>query len=210
MSTQKNLKNWELNDNPLKERIKLLMSPDEIEKPYSFASRVGLSKSTFTGIWIEGRDSLHKSTIDKICTATGANPAWLATGIGEPFESPDTINKPVQKEAPSINKLNTNKLTKALETAERALEITNSTMKPEQYAALIASLYFTEQSNGENQKLLVACTKLIQTALKETQRTMSPSSKSELISVIYNYYIGEQWSIDSISSTLNQLIKSVN
>ena len=86
MSTQKNLKNWELKNNSLKERIEFLMTPEELEKPYSFASRVGLPKGTFTGIWVNGRQSLHKSTIDRICQATGANAGWLATGHGQPYD----------------------------------------------------------------------------------------------------------------------------
>lgn len=206
MSTQNNENNCELKNNPLKQRIEKLMTPEELKKPYAFATRIGLSKGTFTGIWKDGRDSLHKSTIDKICAATGANAAWLATGIGEVF-----LDDKIKQNTPNKNKsLNIKKLSKAIETADNALAVTNSSMTTEKYSQFVSTLYATEQSDIDSQKLLMTCVELIEEALKVTRRTMSSSSKSELILIIYNFYIEQTWTREMIKSALQQLIDSIN
>lgn len=220
MSSQFGKNNSELN-NPLKERIKLLMTAEELERPYSFATRVGLSKGTFTGIWVEGRSTLHQKTINKIAYATGANPAWLLTGIGEPFAEGHTVSEPKEYGEPSTSGADSNKssvplsidkglLTQSIETAEKALEVTSGTMTPENKAEFIATLFLNDNQSSINEVLLKACISLIEKALKETRRTLSPKPKSELIIVIYNFYYDKPWTEEHLKSALDQLIRSVS
>lgn len=215
MSTQKNLKNWELKNNSLKERIEFLMTPEELEKPYSFAKRVGLPKGTFTGIWINGRQSLHKSTLERICFATGANPAWLSTGIGEPFPERNEIAQS-SKETERTYKndvplsIDSHLLIQSIETAEKALKVANGTMTPEDKAEFITTLFFNANLNNVSEDLLKACISLIEKALKETRRNLSPKPKSELIIIIYNFYYDKPWTEEHLKSALDQLIRSVS
>lgn len=225
MSSQFGKNNSELN-NPLKERIKLLMTAEELEKPYSFATRVGLSKGTFTGIWVEGRTSLHKKTIDKIAEATGANQIWLMTGAGEPFQQERASQKIeqncaeylIQTQSEDIKNKKTDVplsidkylLTQSIETAEKALDIAKGTMTPDDKAEFISTLYFNDNVNNVSEELLKACISLIEQALKETRRTLSPEPKSELIIVIYNFYYDKPWTEEHLKSALDQLIRSVS
>lgn len=210
MSSQLDQNNSEL-QNPLKERIKLLMTDEELKRPYSFATRVGLSKGTFTGIWVEGRSSLHQKTIDKIASATGANVAWLSTGIGKPFEAAQpgvTVTNSDKTDVPlSIDQ---QLLTQSIETAEKALVIANGTMTPDDKAEFITTLFFNGNLSNVSEDLLKACISLIEKALKETRRSMSPSAKTELILVIYNFYHDKPWTEEHLKSALDQLIRSVS
>lgn len=76
-------------ETPLKQRLSQLMTDEEKEQPFSFATRVGISSSTFHGIWTKGSTSIHRSTAKKIADATGVNVDWLHKGIGEPHSSSD-------------------------------------------------------------------------------------------------------------------------
>lgn len=238
MSTQKNLKNWELENNSLKERIEFLMTPEELEKPYSFASRVGLPKGTFTGIWINGRQSLHKSTIDRICKATGANAGWLATGIGEPFQSknplgleyqgntPQTttgvaspvstykVEVPLKDELPEQlepNILDAALLQQAFETLVQALKATGRVMQPKGVSRFVATVYASLKENEDmDTEVLQACILTVEEALKSTRRYMSPKAKTDLILVIYELYSGDSSYKEAMTSTINQLIRSVS
>ncbi|MEQ1105743.1 hypothetical protein [Acinetobacter ursingii] len=215
MSSLNTKNNSEL-ENPLKERIKLLMTKNELEKPYSFATRVGLSKGTFTGIWKEGRSSLHHGTVKKICVATGANPAWLTTGIGEPFISDQKISDQMPQESQNkiINtekSINTNLLVQAFDTMDKALKVTNRTMTPQSKAKFIVSIY--DNLNEETElkaELLQECIYTIEQALLDTRRTMSSSSKSELISIIYDLYYGNAAYKEAMKTTLDELIRSTS
>lgn len=245
MSTQKNLKNWELENNSLKERIEFLMTPEELEKPYSFASRVGLPKGTFTGIWINGRQSLHKSTIDRICQATGANAGWLATGHGQPFDievedgspsrpigyeyqsnmthtatgvaSPVSTYKaevPLKDELPEQlepNILDAALLQQAFETLVQALKATGRVMQPKGVSRFVATVYASLKENEDmDTGVLQDCILTIEEALKSTRRTMSPKAKTDLILVIYELYSGDSSYKEAMTSTINQLIRSVS
>ncbi|ENX48796.1 MULTISPECIES: helix-turn-helix domain-containing protein [Acinetobacter] len=215
MSSLNTKNNSEL-ENPLKERIKLLMTENELEKPYSFATRVGLSKGTFTGIWKEGRSSLHNGTVNKICVATGANPAWLTTGIGEPFISDQKINNQVNQGAKQKNlntqiSLNTDLLAQAFDTMDKALKVTNRTMTPQSKAKFVVSIY--DNLNEETElkaELLQECIYTIEQALLDTRRTMSSTAKSELISIIYDLYYGNAAYKEAMKTTLDELIRSTS
>lgn len=221
MSTQKNLKNWELKNNSLKDRIEFLMTPQELEKPYSFATRVGLAKGTFTGIWIKGRQSLHQGTINKICAATGVDPGWLATGVGVPFpiyNYDEIINRQVEEayqdriaEDEIIIELDTSLLIQAFETLDKALLTTGRVMQPKGRARFVATVYSSLKENEEMDiKLLEDCIFTIEEALKSTRRTMSPKSKTDLILIVYELYSGNASYKEAMTSTINQLIRSVS
>lgn len=214
MSSQLEKINSEL-ENPLKERIKFLMTADELKKPYSFANRVGLSKGTFTGIWVEGRSTLHLKTINKIAEATGADPAWISTGIGEPFPKRNENSESSKKTEPTYKNdvplsIDSHLLIQSIETAEKALEAANGTMTPEDKAEFITTLFFNGNLNNVSEDLLKACISLIEKALKETRRNLSPKPKSELIIIIYNFYYDKPWTEEHLKSALDQLIRSVS
>lgn len=209
MSSLNSENNSEL-ENPLKERIMFLMTESELRKPYSFATRVGLSKGTFTGIWKEGRSSLHQGTVNKICAATGANPAWLVTGIGEPFEQQTQtaqVVEPVQEQ----HILDTSLLQQAFETLDQALSATNKVMAPEGRSKFVATVYASlKEQESLNTEVLEDCIFTIEEALKSTRRVMSPKAKTDLILVIYDLYSGEASYKEAMKSTINQLIRSVS
>lgn len=205
MSSQLGRNNSELN-NPLKERIKLLMTDEEKEHPYKFATRTSLSKGTFTGIWVAGRETLHQKTIDKISNATGCNATWLATGHGQPFAAQDQVQQiHSHQNAPLDKPL----LLQAINTAEQALEITEAVMGPKLKAEFICTLYFSDRPNRQGEQLLSDCVVLIEQGLTELRRYLSQDKKTDLISVIYNFYIDKQYTQEHLKRALDQLIGSV-
>lgn len=223
MSTQKNLKNWELENNPLKERIKFLMTEEEKEKPYSFASRVNLSKSTFTGIWLEGRESLHKSTATKICEATGANIAWLMTGVGEPFSKDIGVAQQQDKEIraePSIVEQEGLKITTAidkamlqvsLETTEKKLREQSLVMQPKNKAEFILMLYdilIDIEKSPYNKQLLNDVIFEIEECLERLHRTMQIDKKTLLIVAIYTLYSVNSQDKEGIRQTITDIIRN--
>lgn len=72
-------------ETPLKKRLSQLMTDEEKEQPFSFATRAGISSSTFHGIWTKGSTSIHRSTAKKIADATGVDVDWLHKGVGVPY-----------------------------------------------------------------------------------------------------------------------------
>lgn len=178
--------------NPLKERIKLLMTAEELEKPYSFATRVGLSKGTFTGIWVEGRTSLQKKTIDKIAEATGANPVWLMTGEGEPFKEGQSSQK--------IDQPQTEYLIEEVRVKEKHKDNSNSSTKLDFITALDPQ---NLETNQDLRKLLTACYESTEGALYATYRMMDPDDKSEFILKFYKALSAEEnISLDIDENTL--------
>lgn len=93
MSSQLIKNNMEL-DTPLKKRLAQLMTDGEKDYPFSFATRVGLNKSTFHNIWTKGSDNIHLSTAKKIADATDVNVDWLHKGIGRPYPHEGRIVNP--------------------------------------------------------------------------------------------------------------------
>lgn len=220
MSSQFGKNNLELN-NPLKERIKLLMTAEELEKPYSFATRVGLSKGTFTGIWKEGRSSLHQRTVDKICAVTGADPGWLATGVGVPFpiynydeiinrQIDETFQHPEEEESVTIE-LDASLLIQAFETLDKALLTTGRVMQPKGISRFVATVYASlKEDEDMDTEVLQDCILTIEEALKSTRRSMSSKAKTDLILAIYELYSGNALYKEAMTSTINQLIRSVS
>lgn len=91
MSSELPENNMEL-DTPIKKRLYQLMTDEEKKQPFSFATRIDISKSTFHSIWTKGSTSIHRSTAKKIADATGVNVDWLHKGIGEPYSDSSTID----------------------------------------------------------------------------------------------------------------------
>ena len=204
MSTQNKENNTELESNPLKQRIKKLMTEKELEAPYSFAKRVGLSKGTFTGIWIEGRKSLHKSTLDKICEATGANPAWLATGVGEVFSFESKSNR----EPITNTQLDAKLLIQAFNALESSLVSANKEMPPKGRSRFISALYqaLKQTDDSTNIEVLADCIYTIEEALNLKRQIMSSEAKTRLILAVYELYIYNPAYKDVMQSTITQLV----
>jgi hypothetical protein len=229
--------NYENELTPIQARMYFLMANGSMprsadESLYGWCGRIGLSNSTIFGIFKKNNKNMHLSVAQKISEATGANIEWVQKGIGEPFnETEDDVISPNHKSneyngntlnyITGINAPNERKpyvpksiskelLTQSIETAEQALEIANGTMTPEKKAEFISTLYFNQNICDNDEKLFKACVTLIEKALRETRRILSPEPKSELIIVIYNFYYDKKWTEEHLKSALDQLIRSVS
>lgn len=222
MMSSKNTENNSELENLLKTRIKFLMTQEELSKPYSFATRIGLSKGTFTGIWKEGRQSLHKSTATKICEATGANPAWLMTGIGEPFSKDIGVAQQQDKEIytePSIVEQEGLKITTAidkamlqaaLETTEKKLKEQSLIMQPKDKAEFILMLYdilIDIEKSPYNKQLLNDVIFEVEECLERLYRTMLVDKKTLLIVAIYTLYSVNSENKEGIKQTITDIIR---
>lgn len=195
MSSQLQENNSELK-NSLKERIKMLMTEDELKRPYSFATRVGLSKGTFTGIWVDGRTSLQHKTAQKIVDATGVDIGWLMTGTkGQEAYITESVAKgkssAINYISKQINNLNFREaLTVAYTSTEGALVQTFSIMPPDQKAHFLVEFVKTlikKEALSQEQSLLTAIF-TIELSLYESRQEMSLSDKIRLIMSIYEIY----------------------
>lgn len=229
MSTQKNLKNWELQNNSLKERIQFLMTEEELQKPYSFATRVGLSKGTFTGIWVQGRKSLHQQTIDKISASTGVNAGWLATGVGEPFpDSSDNAqitsqqaqtpalppqHNTIQKQGLTLStSINLDKLKEVFETTEEILRTQNRTMPAlarGEFTVMLYKMFIDETAEPFNAELLQHSTYAVEDMLEKQRLTMSLEKKTLLIVAIYTMYIDTPAGVQQLLQTAGVLLRRI-
>lgn len=215
MSTQKETLNCELQNNALKQRIEYLMTPEEKEKPYSFATRVGLSKGTFTGIWVNGRNSLHQSTINKISKATGANAGWIATGEGEPYTKSVKVENS-QFPLPSKKHnyvLDTEMLKQCYESTEGALYATFRLMDSDQKAELISQFYVAllEENNKEIQldvETLLLSIFTLEVSLFYSRQRMSSKNKTQLIASLYDSYHSNTEMKSTILEEYNQYKRS--
>ncbi|MEG2262967.1 MAG: hypothetical protein RSC68_01185 [Acinetobacter sp.] len=183
------------------------------ERPYPWAESKGINKSAFQSARNRQKKPLPK-TVQLWANQIGCSYEWLNEGIGEPF--PEEL---VQQDTSVEIKTEDNNvpvsidghlLIQSIETAEKALEVTNGTMTPENKAEFITTLFFNANLNNISEDLLKACISLIEKALKETRRFMSPQAKTELILVIYNFYYDKPWTEEHLKSALDQLIRSVS
>lgn len=146
MSSESVSNNMEL-DTLLKKRLYQLMTAEEQEQPFSFATRVGLGKSTFHSIWTKGSTSIHKATAKKIADATGANVDWIHKGVGEPYSANGlkVAQEPAQA-AQSLTVADTDgvdmaMMIEALTIVEDHLTAHNKRMDNDKKAELIVSIY---------------------------------------------------------------------
>lgn len=143
MTTKLNETNMAV-DTPIKERLYELMTGDEKLMPFKFATRVGLSPSTFHSLWTKGASSMHRSTAEKIAKATGTDPDWVHTGVVKVDFSPNDTVTYTQDLPPefadhqqTIASLSKPILWEAITIVEDVLEDTNRTMSAEDKAEFI-------------------------------------------------------------------------
>ncbi len=133
-------------ETPLKKRIYELMTEEEKEQPFSFATRVGISSSTFHGIWTKGSTSIHKGTAKKIADATGVNVDWLHKGIGEPYSvaeqqvSTEKEREQIKETADAAN-IDMAIMIEALTIVDSYLAEHNKRMDSDKKAELVVSIY---------------------------------------------------------------------
>lgn len=187
------------------------------ERPYPWAESKGLNKSAFQSAKKRGKKPLPK-TVKLWAEKIGCSYEWLNEGIGEPFPESNVVIQP-SKETELTYKsdvplsIDSDLLIQSIETAEKALKAlkaANGTMTPEDKAEFITTLFFNANLNNVSEDLLKACISLIEKALKETRRNLSPKPKSELIIIIYNFYYDKPWTEEHLKSALDQLIRSVS
>ncbi|WP_413190152.1 helix-turn-helix domain-containing protein [Psychrobacter sp. AT9] len=148
MSSELAENNMEL-DTPLKKRLYQLMTDDEKLLPFSFANRIGISKSTFHSIWTKGSTSIHKSTAKKIADATGVNVDWLHKGIGEPYSDGTQqaqhieVDKAVERIQETVNAgtIDMTMMVEALTIVENYLIEHDKRMHADKKAELVVSIY---------------------------------------------------------------------
>jgi len=193
------------------ERMQFLIGE---ERPYPWAESKGINKSAFQSAKNRQKKPLPK-TVKLWAQLIGCSYEWLNEGIGEPFSTSNETEQPAVTTDHSDKtdvplSIDRQLLIQSIETAEKALEIANSTMTPDDKAEFIATLFFNGNLSNVSEELLKVCISLIEKALKETRRTMSPSAKTELILVIYNFYHDKPWTEEHLKSALDQLIRSVS
>lgn len=145
MSSELTENNMEL-DTPLKKRLYQLMTEDEKQHPFSFASRVDISRSTFHGIWTKGSTSIHKGTAKKIADATGVNVDWLHKGIGEPYSAAEqqvNTKKGIEqiKETAEAGNIDMAVMVEALTIVDSYLAEHDKRMQSDKKAELVVNIY---------------------------------------------------------------------
>ena len=202
--------NYEQEKTPIQTRLYFLMlygyePRGKNESLYGWAARIGLSKSTVFGIFSKGNQNMHASVAETIAKTTGANPSWIQRGVGEPFirDTPlykkleEQILKPLKDENLDISqiegKVNSKVLEMCFEATDGALYDTFRMMDADDKADFIWKFYtaLLEESDlaitvdSETFVLAVFTIELIE---YYSRQKMSPSSKTILITDIYDSY----------------------
>lgn len=205
------------------------------ERPFPWSERVGLNKSSFQSARSRCKKPLPK-TLKQWAERIGCSYEWLNNGVGVPFPTEnydDVINRQVEEacqgkidasapvefegdvpagfyEDVSVE-LDSSLLIQAFETLSNALQVTGRTMQPSGRARFVAAVYASLKENEDmDTQLLQDCIFTIEEALKSTRRTMSPKSKTDLILIIYELYSGDASYKEAMTSTINNLIRSVS
>ncbi len=184
----------------------------ENESLYGWTNRLGLPKSTTYGLFTKRNQNMHLSLANKLAEATGANVDWIQKGIGEPFEldikkEPDIYKTELNKK----HTLDTALLQQAFETLEQALEATGRIMQPKGVSRFVATVYASLKEDEEMDTVVLQdCILTVEEALKSTRRNMSSKAKTDLILAIYELYSGNALYKEAMTSTINQLIRSVS
>lgn len=150
---------------PLKKRIYELMTEEEKEQPFSFATRVGISSSTFHGIWTKGSSSIHKGTAKKIADATGVDVDWLHKGIGEPYSNGAqqvNIEKGIEQiqETADVGNIDMAIMIEALTIVDSYLAEHDKRMDSDKKAELVVSIYDLLCKNPDAGSSITAMLKL--------------------------------------------------
>ena len=107
--------------------------------------------------------------------------------------------------------LDTSLLEQAFETLDQALKATNRVMAPEGRPKFVAAVYASlKEDQAVNIQVLKDCIFTVEEALSSTRRIMSPKAKTDLILAIYELYSGKALYKEAMTSTINQLIRSVS
>ena len=184
----------------------------ENESLYGWTNRLGLPKSTTYGLFTKRNQNMHLSLANKLAEATGANVDWIQKGIGEPFEldikkEPDIYKTELNKK----HTLDTALLQQAFETLEQALEATGRIMQPKGVSRFVATVYASLKEDEEMDTVVLQdCILTVEEALKATRRVMSSKAKTDLILAVYELYSGNALYKEAMTSTINQLIRSVS
>ena len=107
--------------------------------------------------------------------------------------------------------LDSSLLQQAFDTLDQALKTTGRVMQSKGRSRFVATVYASLKENEEmDTEVLQDCILTVEEALKSTRRYMSPKAKTDLILVIYELYSGNASYKEAMTSTINQLIRSVS
>jgi hypothetical protein len=207
-----NEKSKDIEDIQFWERMEFLIGD---ERPFPWSERIGLNRSAFQSARARGKRPLPK-TVKKWAEQIGCDYVWLNTGKGDPFDE-ETLYDPVIEIIPAKTEqqephtLDAALLQKAFETLVQALNATGRIMQPKGVSRFVATVYASLKENEDmDTEVLQDCILTVEEALKSTRRTMSPKAKTDLILVIYELYSGNASYKEAMTSTINQLIRSVS
>lgn len=180
------------------------------ERPYPWAERVGINRSAFQSARSRGKKPLPK-TVRIWAEKIGCSYDWLNNGVGEPFSNDASLEKVENHSSNSPQILDTSLLEQAFETLDQALKATNRMMQPNGRAQFVAAVYASlKEDQAVNIQVLKDCIFTVEEALSSTRRIMSPKAKTDLILLVYELYSGEASYKEAMTSTINQLIRSVS
>ena len=143
-------------DTPIKKRLFKLMTDDEKLMPFKFATRIGISPSTFHSLWTKSASSMQRRTAEKIAQATGTDPDWIQTGaikvepndvsrewgITEVYPANGVSIEPSDYQQPEhIKDMNPTLLIEAMAMVEEVLTETGRTMEAMHKAELVLRVY---------------------------------------------------------------------
>ncbi len=207
-----NEKSKDVEDIQFWERMELLIGD---ERPFPWSERIGLNRSAFQSARARGKRPLPK-TVKKWAELIGCSYTWLNNGIGRPYEeetSTETVAAPVttKTDQPEPHILDTALLQQAFDTLEQALEATGRIMQPKGVSRFVATVYASLKEDEEMDTVVLQdCILTVEEALKATRRVMSSKAKTDLILAVYELYSGNASYKEAMTSTINQLIRSVS
>lgn len=126
------------------------------------------------------------------------------------FQAEETLNEELTERL-ETEILDASLLQQAFDTLDRALKTTGRTMQPKGRARFVATVYSSlKEIEDLDTVVLQDCILTVEEALKSTRRSMSPKAKTDLILVIYELYSGDSSYKEAMTSTINNLIRSVS
>ena len=156
--------------------------------------------------WVkEGRNFFAVN--DNVCPFCQQHtPNSLAKSLEEYFDEAFE-----QDEPNLVSELDTSLLKQAFDTLEQALETTGRIMQPKGVSRFVATVYASLKEDEEMDTVVLQdCILTVEEALKATRRVMSSKAKTDLILAVYELYSGNALYKEAMTSTINQLIRSVS
>lgn len=137
MATQRDIVNRQIAAQEFWDRMHLLIGS---ERPYTWAERHGIPKSSFQAARQRGSKPLT-STLNDWAARIGCDPDWLASGAGEPWPT-QTQRQSQSQDAPIPQpQINTDLLILAMTTVDDVLSGLRRRVSREKKARLIAAIY---------------------------------------------------------------------